>query len=107
MLERKTFIDSIEINRDGILHVRFGRTFLDTEDNQEMTKRYYRFALYPGDNINARLTEAAAALNVTKDVMPPTGELTMLRNVANTVWTPAVITRWNEKKAQLDALAAS
>lgn len=105
-LNRRTFIDRIGIDRDGILHVRFTMTFFETDDEAaEITKRHYIIILYPGDNVNNRLAAAAAALSVTRDVMPPNGELNMLRNVATTVWIPAVVNAWIAKKALLDAAA--
>lgn len=60
MIERKTVLDQVEINRDGQVRIRIA--FLLVEGDQELGVRYHRTAFDPGSN-EAIVEEQCASIN--------------------------------------------
>jgi hypothetical protein len=75
MIKKMSVIDQIEITRDG--HVQVKRADLIIENGKEIAKVYHRHALSPGDSMD--------------------NEDDKVKVVANAVWTPEVISAYQEK----------
>lgn len=80
---KATTLDALTIRANGILELRT-KISVD-EDGEVIGSKYHRQVFEPGDDVSAQPLK--------------------LRQIANVVWTPAVIAAWEaEKAARLAAL---
>ena len=79
MLEKKVFIDKIEVLENGIIQVR--QATVITENNTELSKAFHRHCLVPGTNL---VNEDARVVVI-----------------AQAIWTPEVIAAYQASLAAM------
>lgn len=88
-LEKQTFVEQINIARDGRIYVRAVRAIL--EDGVEESRRQRSLNLAPGDDIDAAFAIIADDNQVGKGFKVPNLEVRRVKDVAKAIWTTEVI----------------
>lgn len=91
-LVRKTTVNKAEILRNGVMMIQLALEVVDDIDDEILNSRYHRFMLVPGDDVATRFAEVNAVLLANhKATAVPNAQINRVNQVANVIWTPAVI----------------
>lgn len=85
-IERQTIVDRIEIDRAGVVQVRFGKMLV--EDGKEIACEWHRTAFLPGDDIDAQMARVNAHLASLGCALVADDHVQHIRNHARAAWTP-------------------
>jgi hypothetical protein len=105
MIEKKTVIDRIEVDRFGFLHVRFG--LLLVEDGVECGCTWHRSGVEPGGSVDAMIATVNNDITTRPALRAAPidmGRVDELKAIQEIVHTPARVAAY--RRAVLDAEAA-
>ena len=107
MIEKKTFINQITMDRTGVVLVQFVKCVV--EDGEVISQEYHRTSIEPGVDPDEQLAAVDAHLPAIK-AAPVTDEPTVsvlkradIKAVCQAAHTPAVVAKFKaNKQAQID-----
>ena len=96
MIEKKTIIDRIEIDRDGAISIRFGLLLVD--GGIEIDCKWHRTAVEPGGDIDAQLAAVDAHLSSAGKATVDRNGIDRLKDVAALVHTPDTVKKFKDAR---------
>lgn len=99
-IEKQLVVDRIEIDRYALLSVRL--RYEITEDTEVLMHRYHRITLEPGDNLSQKLQQINTHLTSLNIPTIPIGQSNKIGQIANLLWTPAVIAAYLARKQDIE-----
>lgn len=99
-LERRTIIDQIEIQRDGIVQVRLAKQIVD--GGEVLRSEFHRVAMAPGADLGASVSLINANLEELREATVADAEWDRVRRVIGREHTPEVIAAFEEKAPAVD-----
>lgn len=106
MIEHKTVIDRLEIDRDGIVSVRLTLEIVDDVAGV-VASAYHRTMLPPGHDINLQMNAVNAHLQQMGRKPVDTAGIAKLHDVAGSIWKPEVVKAYRDKVAAAEAREAA
>jgi hypothetical protein len=90
MIERKTVIDRIEVERSGAVHIRLG--LLLVEDGAEIDCKWHRTAIAPGTDVDAQIASVNNGLrSMNMAALDDEQRVGLLKSVVSMVHTKEVV----------------
>lgn len=100
MIEKRTMIDRIEIDRDGVISLRFAKELV--ENGVVLSKNYHRTVITPDTDIDNQLNAVDNHLQ-QMGVMPlDTEDRAWIKSMKSSVQTPDRTAKWRARQEQVD-----
>lgn len=80
MIEKRIFVDKVEVTADGVVQVR--TTTLIVEDSVELTKTYHRHCVAPGQDFSGEekmVQDICAVVHTPEKISEYTQQLEMMK----------------------------
>lgn len=97
MIEKKTVINKIEIERDGVIQIRIGLLLI--EDGTEINAKWLRTTLAPTNDPDVVLGQVSVFLADQNYPAIESDDVVRLMAVASTVNTDSVVQRYTSARA--------
>jgi len=101
MLEKRTVVDRIEVDRDGVMCIRLTKEVL--EDGNIIASTYHRTLIEPGASIDDQMATVNADLVGLNAAEATASDIGRLKAVAATVHTDTVIAAYEQERAEAAA----
>lgn len=95
-IDKAITVDRIEIDRHALISVRLQYEIV--EDTAVLMHKYHRIVLEPGDNLAQKLQQINTHLTSMNMPTIPVGQSNKIGQIANLLWTPAVIAAYLARK---------
>lgn len=97
-MEKRSFVDQIEITRDGTIQIRIAKEIVD-DDGTTISQTWHRTAVPPGGDIDQQMQAVNAHLQSMKQEPVKTDCTDRVKAAANAMWTGKVVSEFAAKQA--------